>query len=327
MRCTPIILNKDEVCVCVLGNQAEILLLVPHPVPPLLLVPPRIQMQLRLWLCRGKLLDRPSLGREEHHPLGHLGLRASEGETPARDEVQQALRTRREMGWRGREFARVRCVSERERDREEREWSRGHLRPRPHLLLLQSVWYTARAIAEEERKQEASAKEVGFSSSLWSEKLTKEVQVDEDGLPHPERGEGVRSGVLRREGCFVSDGDGESKGRQALTSNAFGTNTKTSAFRCDPSRRKLGIALGASSLDLRGCETPRRADLAILAVLILATLAFTRADDMLALYFSLRRSLSSCRPNCRFGANFCEFQTRQNITAREAFRRSTAEVT
>ena len=175
----------DEVCVCVLGNQAEILLLVPHPVPPLLLVPPRIQMQLRLWLCRGKLLDRPSLGREEHHPLGHLGLRASEGETPARDEVQQALRTRREMGWRGREFARVRCVSERERDREEREWSRGHLRPRPHLLLLQSVWYTARAIAEEERKQEASAKEVGFSSSLWSEKLTKEVQVDEDGLPIP----------------------------------------------------------------------------------------------------------------------------------------------
>ena len=90
-------------CVCVLGNKAEILLLVPHPVPPLLLVPPRVQMQLRLWLCRGKLLDRPSLGREEHHPLGHLGLRASEGEAPARDEVQQALRTRREMEKRGRE--------------------------------------------------------------------------------------------------------------------------------------------------------------------------------------------------------------------------------
>ena len=151
-------------------------------------------------------------------------------------------------------------------------------------------------------------KEVGFSSSLWSEKLTNEVQVDEDGLPHPERGEGVRSGVLRREGCFVSDGDGESKGRQALTSNALGTNTKTSAFRCDPIRRKLGIALGASSLDLRGCETPRRADLAIFAVLILATLAFTRADDMLALYFSLRRSLSSCRPICRFGALFRFFR-------------------
>ena len=104
------------VCVCVLGNKAEILLLVPHPVPPLLLVPPRVQMQLRLWLCRGKLLDRPSLGREEHHPLGHLGLRASEGEAPARDEVQQALRTRREMGWRCKECVRVRCVSERERE-------------------------------------------------------------------------------------------------------------------------------------------------------------------------------------------------------------------
>ena len=105
------------VCVCVLGKEADILLLVPHPVPPLLLVPPRVQMQLRLWLCRGKLLDRPSLGREEHHPLGHLGLRASEGEAPARDEVQQALRTRREMGWRCKEFARVCCVREREREK------------------------------------------------------------------------------------------------------------------------------------------------------------------------------------------------------------------
>ena len=153
-------------------------------------------------------------------------------------------------------------------------------------------------------------KEVGFSSSLWSEKLTNEVQVDEDGLPHPERGEGVRSGVLRREGCFISDGDGESKGRQALTSNALGTNTKTSAFRCDPIRRKLGIALGASSLDLRGCETPRRADLAIFAVLILATLAFTRADDMLALYFSLR--FVSCSPILARTPFF--------VTARDTFR-------
>ena len=182
MRCTPIILNKDEVCVCVLGNQAEILLLVPHPVPPLLLVPPRIQMQLRLWLCRWKLLDRPSLGREEHHPLGHLGLRASEGETPARDEVQQALRTRREMGWRGREFARVRCVSERERDREEREWSRGHLRPRPHLLLLQSVWYTARARSQKrrenrrrQRRRLASHHHCGRKNSRRKFKLTRTV--------------------------------------------------------------------------------------------------------------------------------------------------------